>query len=167
MNKDLPFVRAGPGDIAVVDIARARTCAAWTTHFTDVYAMQWKVVCIEALVLIVPRTFSLGLMRPSSPIEGLGIVPYLPDTLFSWDARPLNGSTARYRGNTLFRERCVLTRLTAEVNHFLFSDGEVGALQDYVQAAQSLSSRVINWYESLPLDLQYDKRLPGPIYELQ
>lgn len=121
----------------------------------------------EGLVLTAPRTFSLGLMRPSCPIEGLGMVLYLPDTMFTWNARPLSGTTARYRGNTLFRERCVITRLTAEVNHVLFSDRRVESLHDFVQAAQSLSSRATNWYENLPLDLQHDKRLPGPIYELQ
>ncbi|RMZ00166.1 hypothetical protein D0862_06825 [Hortaea werneckii] len=147
INKDLPHVatsseHGGPGALA-----RARACIGWTAHFTDV-------------------TCSMGLMKASSSIDRrLAMVPFMPDRLFSWTARPFGFASARYRGNVLFRERCMLTRLTHDLNQLFFA-GDGDDMPSLVQAALSLRERLHDWYESLTSDLKYDRRLPAFLHEI-
>ncbi|RMY61109.1 hypothetical protein D0864_12986 [Hortaea werneckii] len=108
----------------------------------------------------------MGLMRTSSPINRrLGMVPFMPDTLSLWAARPFGFAKARYRGNVLFRERCMLTRLTHDLNQLLFTqDGE--GMYSLDPAALSLRERLYDWYESLTSDLKYDRRLPAFLHKI-
>lgn len=109
----------------------------------------------------------MGLMRASSPIDRrLGMVPFMPDTLFLWVARPFGFAKAKYRGNVLFRERCMLTRLTHDLNQLLFNKDE-DDVHSLVPAALLLRERLHDWYESLTSDLKYDRRLPAFLYEIQ
>lgn len=109
----------------------------------------------------------MGLMRASSPIDRrLGAVPLMLEAVYSWTARPLGSVTAKYRGNVLFRERCILTRLTQDLNQLLFAQDESDA-RVLVQEALDLRKRLFDWYESLPSDLSYDTRLPAPLHEMQ
>lgn len=109
----------------------------------------------------------MGLMRASSPIDRrLGMVPFMPDSLFIWSARPFGFASARYRGNVLFRERCMLTRLTHDINQLLFTEGR-DDMCSLIQAALNLRERLYDWYEGLTADLKYDTRLPGFLHEMQ
>lgn len=109
----------------------------------------------------------MGLMKASSSIDRrLAIVPFMPDRLFSWTARPFGFASARYRGNVLFRERCMLTRLTHDLNQLLFTD-DGGGMRSLVPAALSLRERLYDWYEGLTSDLKYDMRLPAFLHEIQ
>lgn len=111
----------------------------------------------------------MGLMRASSPIDQrLGTVPFMPDTFFLWSAGPFGFAKARYRGNVLFRERCMLTRLTHDLNQLLFTeDRNRNDVHSLVSAALSLRERLHDWYESLTSDLKYDRRLPPFLHEIQ
>ncbi|RMZ00802.1 hypothetical protein D0860_07856 [Hortaea werneckii] len=63
-------------------------------------------------------------------------------------ARPFGFAKARYRGNVLFRERCMLTRLTHDLNQLLFTqDGE--GMYSLVPAALSLRERLYDCCEYL------------------
>jgi hypothetical protein len=53
--------------------------------------------------------------------------------------------------------------LTAEVVNLVFSPA--GHVDD--EAAKALMERMGHWYSMLPLDLQFSKDLPAPVYELQ
>lgn len=109
----------------------------------------------------------MGLMKASSSIDRrLAMVPFMPDRLFSWTARPFGFASARYRGNVLFRERCMLTRLTHDLNQLFFA-GDGDDMPSLVQAALSLRERLHDWYESLTSDLKYDRRLPAFLHEIQ
>ncbi|KAH9828416.1 GAL4-like Zn(II)2Cys6 (or C6 zinc) binuclear cluster DNA-binding domain [Teratosphaeria destructans] len=146
MNKDIPMV-AGAGSDSLSDTARARTCAAWATHFIDV-------------------TCSIALLKVNSPIDSrLSFVPMLPDTNSFWTGRPLNHLSTQYRGNALFRERCILTRLISDVNDLLFSKESVQTAS-FEEDARQLEGRLTAWYQNLPSDIQYNKDLPAPIFDL-
>ncbi|KAI7547938.1 hypothetical protein KC331_g4713 [Hortaea werneckii] len=80
-------------------------------------------------------------------------------------ARPFGFASARYRGNVLFRERCMLTRLTHDLNQLLFTD-DGGGMRSLVPAALSLRERLYDWYEGLTSDLKYDMRLPAFLHEI-
>ncbi|RMZ02651.1 hypothetical protein D0862_05959, partial [Hortaea werneckii] len=147
VNKDLPYVPPSRAGGVLSALARTRACAGWTAHFVDV-------------------TCSMGLMRASSPIDRrLGMVPFMPDSLFIWSARPFGFASARYRGNVLFRERCMLTRLTHDINQLLFTEGR-DDMCSLIQAALNLRERLYDWYEGLTADLKYDTRLPGFLHEM-
>ncbi|KAI7547684.1 hypothetical protein KC331_g4867 [Hortaea werneckii] len=147
INRDLPYITPSITGGVLSAVARTRACAGWTAHFVDV-------------------TLSNGLMRASRPIDRrLGMVPFMPDKLFTWEARPFGFASARYRSNLLFRERCMLTRLTHDLNQLLFAKDEddMGRL---VQAALNLRERLHDWYEGLSSDLKYDMRLPAFLHEI-
>ncbi|KAI7466199.1 hypothetical protein KC351_g14629 [Hortaea werneckii] len=147
LNKDLPYHTPSSTTGGPSALSRARACVGWTAHFVDV-------------------TCSMGLMRASSPIDRrLGMVPFMPDTLFLWAARPFGFAKARYRGNVLFRERCMLTRLTHDLNQLLFTEDGDG-MYSLVPAAVSLRERLYDWYEGLSSDLKYDMRLPAFLHEI-
>ncbi|KAI7214483.1 hypothetical protein KC333_g5995 [Hortaea werneckii] len=147
VNRDLPYVTPSSTGGVLPALARTRACAGWTAHFVDV-------------------TCSMGLMRASRPIDRrLGMVPFMPDKLFVWEARPFGLASARYRGNVLFRERCMLTRLTHDLNQLLFAEGEDN-MDSLVQAALGLRERLYDWYEGLSSDLKYDMRLPAFLHEI-
>ncbi|KAF2767472.1 hypothetical protein EJ03DRAFT_149372 [Teratosphaeria nubilosa] len=146
MNKYIPMV-AGAGSVSLSDTARARTCAPWATHFVDV-------------------TCSIALLRVNSSIDSrLSFVPMLPDTNSFWTGRPLNRLSTQYRGNALFRERCILTRLISDVNDLLFSNESVQTA-NLEEDAKLLEGRLTAWYQNLPSDLRYSKDLPAPIFDL-
>lgn len=65
------------------------------------------------------------------------------------------------------RERCQLVRLTAEVVNLVFSPTNVPTEPAIEKAARALMEKMEHWYSLLPTDLQFDKDLPGPVYELQ
>jgi hypothetical protein len=80
-----------------------------------------------------------------------------------WTGEPFLCTNAYFRPNALIRERCQLVRLTAEVVNLVFAPG--GNIDD--KAAKALMERLEHWYSMLPLDLQFNKDLPAPVYELQ
>jgi hypothetical protein len=65
------------------------------------------------------------------------------------------------------RERCQLVRLTAEVANLVFSPTNVPTEPAVEKAARALMEKMEHWYSLLPTDLQFDKDLPAPVYELQ
>jgi len=65
------------------------------------------------------------------------------------------------------RERCQLVRLTAEVVNLVFSPTNVSTEPAVEKAARALMEKMEHWYSMLPTDLQFDKDLPAPVYELQ
>jgi hypothetical protein len=65
------------------------------------------------------------------------------------------------------RERCQLVRLTAEVVNLVFSPTNVPTEPAVEKAARALMEKMEHWYSLLPTDLQFDKDLPAPVYELQ
>ncbi|KAI7401071.1 hypothetical protein KC336_g14749 [Hortaea werneckii] len=147
VNSDLPYEAPSTSSGILSALARARACAGWTAHFVDV-------------------TCSMGLMKASRPIDRrLGMVPFMPDRLFTWEARPFGIASARYRGNVLFRERCMLTRLTHDLNQLLFAEGEDDTYS-LVHAALNPRERLYDWYEGLPPDFKYDVRLPPFLHEI-
>ncbi|KAI7091361.1 hypothetical protein KC356_g702 [Hortaea werneckii] len=147
VNADLPYENSSSTGGGLSALTRTRACAGWTAHFVDV-------------------TCSMGLMKASRPIDRrLGLVPFMPDRLYTWDARPFGIGSARYRGNVLFRERCMLTRLTHDLNQLLFAEGEDDTYS-LVHAAINLRKRLYDWYDGLPPDFRYDVRLPPFLHEI-
>jgi hypothetical protein len=65
------------------------------------------------------------------------------------------------------RERCQLVRLTSEVVNLIFSIASDHTERSFGKAARALTEKMEHWYSLLPVDLQFHKNLPAPIYELQ
>jgi hypothetical protein len=65
------------------------------------------------------------------------------------------------------RERCQLVRLTAEVVNLAFSPAHDHTEPTFEMAARALMQKMEHWYSLLPVDLQFCKDLPAPVYELQ
>lgn len=113
-------------------------------------------------------TNSLGLLRKCIPIDKrLSLLPNYPEVQHVWTGEPFLSTNSYLRPNTLMRERCQLVRLTAEVVHLIFSPTTASAEQTLHKSARALMERMEHWYSMLPLDLQFHKDLPAPVYELQ
>lgn len=97
----------------------------------------------------------------------LQIPPNFTNSNHAWDGRPFSGKSSSFRWNALFRERCTLTRLCADLNELLFSSRLPRNGQAFSQAVKRLVEKLSTWYEFLPLELTYKKGLPAPLYELQ
>jgi hypothetical protein len=93
----------------------------------------------------------------------LPMLPNYSESWRLWTGEPFMCTNAYFRPNALMRERCQLVRLTAEVVNLVFSPA--GHVDD--EAAKALMERMGHWYSMLPLDLQFSKDLPAPVYELQ
>jgi hypothetical protein len=65
------------------------------------------------------------------------------------------------------RERCQLVRLTAEIVNLVFSPVQDHTAPAFEKAARALMDKMEYWYSLLPVDLQFHKDLPAPVYELQ
>lgn len=114
-------------------------------------------------------TCSLGLMRPSAEIDSrLAHLPNLPDISYTWHAMANAQVSTQYRGNVLFRERCVINRLTVELSELLFSHKNLTMSKARMHSAASgISARLQTWIDLLPHDLVYSKSLAAPMFELQ
>ena len=108
-------------------------------------------------------------MRTSAEIDSrLAHLPNLPDRKYTWHAMPYAQISTQYRGNVLFRERCVINRLTVELSELLFSHKTPAMSKVRLHgAASDISARLQTWIDLLPHDLIYSKGLPGPMFELQ
>jgi len=65
------------------------------------------------------------------------------------------------------RERCQLVRLTAEVVNLVFSPAHDHAQPAFEKSARALMDKMEHWHSLLPLDLEFHRDLPAPVYELQ
>jgi hypothetical protein len=84
-----------------------------------------------------------------------------------WTGEPFLSATPYFRPNALMRERCQLVRLTSEVVNLIFSPAPNHTEHAFRKAARALMEKMEHWYGLLPIDLQFHKDLPAPIYELQ
>jgi hypothetical protein len=117
---------------------------------------------------ILCSTNSLGLLRTCTPIdERLSLLPNFPEVQQVWTGEPFLSTRTYFRPNALMRERCQLVRLTAEVVNLVFSPLHDHTKPAFDKAARALKDKVEHWYSLLPVDLQFQKDLPAPIYELQ
>jgi hypothetical protein len=113
-------------------------------------------------------TNSLGLLRTCTPIDKrLSLLPNFPEVQHVWTGEPFLSTNAYLRPNALMRERCQLVRLTAEAVNLVFSPTTVHTDLAVEKAAKALMEKMEHWYSMLPLDLQFHKDLPAPVYELQ
>ena len=149
LNQQLPQHEVSPFEATYPGYSRARTNISWCLHHLD-------TACCT------------GWLTASQPIDSrLGILPFLPDLDQSWCGKPYVNTTLTFRGNTLLRESCTLTRLKADLNELLFSNKLPRSGSQLTREIKSLVERLETWYENLPSDLRYDKNLPAPLYELQ
>ena len=84
-----------------------------------------------------------------------------------WTGEPFLSTKSYLRPNTLMRERCQLVRLTAEVVNLIFSPTTASTEPAVHKSARALMEKMEHWYSMLPIDLQFHKDLPAPVYELQ
>jgi len=108
-------------------------------------------------------------MRDSAPIDPrLGYVPpLLEDTAPEWCHRAQRSGLSFSLANTLFRERCVFTRLTSQLNSLLFGQAPVMERAKFLQAAELMKSKLLNWYSLLPFGLDWESDLALPIFDMQ
>jgi hypothetical protein len=113
-------------------------------------------------------TNALSLLRTCTPIDKrLSLLPNFPEIQSVWTGKPILPTTSYFRPNALMRERCQLVRLTSEVVNLIFSLAPDHTEHSFVKAARALTEKMEHWYSLLPVDLQFHKNLPAPIYELQ
>jgi len=108
-------------------------------------------------------------MRDSAPIDPrLGYVPpLLEHTAPEWCRRVQGAGSSFSLANTLFRERCVFTRLTSQLNSLLFAQAPIMERVEFLQAAELMKSKVLNWYSLLHFGLNWESDLALPIFDMQ
>lgn len=97
----------------------------------------------------------------------LPLLPNFPESWRLWTGEPFLCTNVYFRPNALMRERCQLVRLTAEVTNLVFSPKCDHQDPAVVKAAGAILERMEQWYSLLPVDLEFHKDLPAPVYELQ
>lgn len=65
------------------------------------------------------------------------------------------------------RERCQLVRLIAEMVHLFFTVPSLKSMEKIRDEGFALMTRLQQWYDLLPSDLELFERLAAPLYELQ
>ncbi|KAK3674078.1 hypothetical protein LTR78_005925 [Recurvomyces mirabilis] len=149
MNKALSMPAKAPSSPQDLAYSRARTCAAWTAHHMD-------VAC------------GIGLMRVSQPIDpSLSKLPILPQTQVSVSSMLSEESSYDHTVDTLFRERCGLTRLISKLNDLLFGHLALQEPKQVMAGLQNLNSEFTRWNAMLPPTICSPPELSEPMYEIQ
>lgn len=65
------------------------------------------------------------------------------------------------------RERCQLVRLIAEMVHLFFAVPSLRSMDKIRDEGFVLMTRLQQWYDLLPSDLEFSEHLAAPLYELQ
>lgn len=72
-----------------------------------------------------------------------------------------------FRPNALMRERCQLVRLIAEMVHLFFTVPNPKSMEKIRYEGFVLMTKMQQWYDLLPSDLEISECVAPPLYELQ
>ena len=136
------------------------------THVSDTYRLIGHVVADE--IRIMRLAFMNGMTVRPIESDVPKIHKVFQDDVDLWIAYPLSIDAVPHRSTLYLRERCTLAGIFKDIHTLIFADKHTkGNVREFLDGVDRLSSRMNNWFERLPFELQYEWPMCVAIWELQ
>lgn len=113
--------------------------------------------------------FMSSLKAEQSSFQPPKIHDIFEDSIEFWVAYPLSRRRVPHRPTLYLRERCLLAGLFQEMHDLIFPSGEQENMIDreFISAVERLSTKMQQWHQRLPFELQYTWPMCIATWELQ